>query len=108
MPAAIEVVREYARYHAFACNLDLARPRVERAPDWTVVNVRNFVVPQRLGRAATTACRDQGTYNDRDNVNPFYSQHISPTLSERDRYTLVSINASSFDEDDGLLILEHF
>jgi hypothetical protein len=71
MPAASEVVLQYARYYAFAFDLDIARPVFERAPDWTIVNGRNTVFPRRLNRAAT-ACPDQGTYNDRGNVDPFH------------------------------------
>ena len=76
MPAASEVVCQYARYYAFALNLDITRPVFERAPDWAVVTGRNPVVPGGLNRAPT-ACPDQGTKNDRDNVDPFHRQCIS-------------------------------
>ncbi len=66
MPAASEVVRQYARYYTFAFNLDIARPVFERAPDLTVVAGRTTVLPRGLNRAAT-GCPDQGTYNDRGN-----------------------------------------
>ena len=69
MPAASEVVRQYARYYAFAFNLDIARPVFERAPDLTVVTGRTTVLPRGLNRAAT-GCRDQGTGNERGNVDP--------------------------------------
>ena len=61
MPAAIEVVRQQACYYAFAFNLDIVRPVFKRAPDLTVVRSRT-----------TTACPDQGTYNNRGNVDPFH------------------------------------
>jgi len=76
MPAASEVIRQYARYYAFAFNLDIARPVFERTPDLTVVTGRTTVLPRGLNRAAT-ACPDQGTYNDRGNVDPFHRQYIS-------------------------------
>ena len=72
MRATREVVREYARYYAFAFNLDIARPVFERAPDWTVVTGRTTVLPRGLNRAAT-GCPDQCTYNDRGNMDPFHS-----------------------------------
>jgi hypothetical protein len=81
MPAASEVVRQYARYHAFAFNLDIARPVFERAPDLTVVPGRITVLLRGLNRAAT-AGPDQGTYNDR-NVDPFHKQYISRRSSVR-------------------------
>lgn len=76
MPAAGEVIREYARYYAFAFNLDIARSVFERAPDWTVAT--GTVLPRGLNRAAT-GCPDQGTYNDRNNVNPFHGT-VSPDV----------------------------
>ena len=76
MPAASEVICQYARYYAFALNLDITRSVFERAPDWAVVSGRNPVVARGLNRAAT-ACPDQGTKNDRDNVDPFHRQCIS-------------------------------
>ena len=76
MPATRKVVREYARYYAFAFNLNIARPVFERAPDWTVVTGGTTVLPRRLNRAAA-ACPDQGTYQDRSDVDPFDSQCIS-------------------------------
>jgi hypothetical protein len=72
MPAASEVVRQYAGYYAFAFNLDIARPVFERAPDWTVVADRTTVWRRELNRTAT-GCPAQGTYNDRGNVDPFHS-----------------------------------
>jgi hypothetical protein len=78
MPAASEVVRQYALYYAFAFNLDIARPVFERAPDWTIVNGRNTVL-LRGWNCAATACPDQGTYNDRGNVDPFH-RHMSPDV----------------------------
>ena len=83
MPAASEVVRQQARYYAFAFNLDIARPVFERAPDLTVVPGRTPIVPRGLIRAPT-ACPDQGTYNDRGNVDPFHRQYTYRRLSERD------------------------
>jgi hypothetical protein len=71
MSAASEVVREYARYHAFAFNLDIARSVFERAPDWTVVTGRTTVLPRRLNRAVTGR-PDQDTYNDGGNIDPFH------------------------------------
>jgi hypothetical protein len=71
MPAASEVVRQYARYYAFALNLDIARSVFERAPDLTVVPGRITVLLRGRNRAAT-ACPDQGTCNDRGNVDPFH------------------------------------
>ena len=71
MPAASEVIIEYARYYAFVFNLDIARPVFERAPDWTVVTGRTTVLLRGLNRTAT-GCPDQGTYNDRGNVDPFH------------------------------------
>ena len=76
MPAASEVVRQYARYYAFAFNLDIVRPVFERPPDLTVVPGRITALPSELNRAAT-ACPDQGTYNDRGNVDPFHKQYSS-------------------------------
>jgi len=80
MPAAGEVIREYARYYSCAFNLDIARPVFERAPDWTVVTGRTAVLPRGLNRAAA-ACPDQGTYNDRGNVDPFHRYCIFRCLS---------------------------
>ena len=71
MPAAREVICEYARHYAFAFNLDIARPVFERAPDGTVVPARTTFLPRGLNRAAT-GCPDQGTYNERGNVDPFH------------------------------------
>jgi len=71
MPAASEVLCQYARYYAFAFNLNIARPVFERAPDLAVVAGRTTVLPRGLNRAAT-GCPDQGTYNDRGNVDPFH------------------------------------
>jgi hypothetical protein len=76
MRAAREVIREYARYDAFAFNLDIARPVFERAPDGTVATGRTTVLRRGLNRAAT-GCPDQGTYNDRGNVDPFHKYYIS-------------------------------
>jgi hypothetical protein len=76
MSAACEVVREDARYYACAFNLDIARPVFERALDLTVVTGRTPVVPRGLNRAPT-ACPDEGTYNDRSNVDPFHRQYTS-------------------------------
>ena len=76
MPAAIEVVRQHARYYAFALNLDIARLVFERAPDLTVVPSRANVLQRGLTRAAT-ACPDQGTYNDCCNVDQFHRYCLS-------------------------------
>ena len=76
MPVAIEVVRQYARYYAFAFNLDIARPIFEREPDLTVVPSRTTVLRGGLNRAAT-GCPDQCTYNDRGNMDPFHVKCIS-------------------------------
>jgi hypothetical protein len=76
MPAASEVVRQYARYYSFAFNLDIASPVFERAPDLTVVPSRTNGLPRGLTRAAT-ACPDQGAYNDCCQVNPFHRYCIS-------------------------------
>lgn len=79
MPAARAVIREYARYYAFAFNLDIARSVLERAPDWTVVTGRTAALPRGLNLAAK-GCPDQGTYNDRGNVDPFHRYCISPDV----------------------------
>jgi len=76
MPAAGEVVRQYARYYAFAFNLDIASPVFEGAADLIVVPSRTTILPRGLTRAAK-ACPDQGTYNDRCNVDPFHTYCIS-------------------------------
>jgi hypothetical protein len=77
MPAASEIVREYARYHAFILHLNITCPAVECARDWTVAG-RKPTLPRGLN-PVSTACPDQGIYNERDNVNPFHNQmHISP------------------------------
>jgi hypothetical protein len=61
MPATIEVIREDARYHAFALNLDIARPVLESAPDLAVAS-RATVLPRGLDRSAKGR-PDQGRYN---------------------------------------------
>ena len=71
MPAAREVIREYARYYTFAFNLDIARPVFERAPDLTIVTGRTTVLPRSLNRAATGR-PDHGTYKHGGDVNPFH------------------------------------
>lgn len=76
MRAARAVIREYARYDAFAFNLDIARPVFERATDWTVVPGRTSVLRRGLNRAAA-ARPNQGTYNDCGNVDPFHRYCIS-------------------------------
>jgi len=43
MPAAGEIVREYARHYPFSFNLDIARPVFECAPDSGVVSNRRLV-----------------------------------------------------------------
>lgn len=81
MPAATKVVRQYACYYAFAFNLDIARPVLERACDLTVVTRRATILTRGLKRAIT-ACADQGTYNDRGNEDPFHNVITLPTVSE--------------------------
>jgi hypothetical protein len=94
MPAAREVIREYAYYYAFVFNLDIARPGFERTPDWAIVTGRNPAVPRWLNCAAT-ACPDQGTYNDCGNMDPFHRQCISqrsPEFSRRSAKAITRIN----------------
>ncbi len=76
MPAASEIVCQYARYYAFAFNLNITRPVFERAPDWTIVPGLNPILLRGLSRAAT-ARPNQGAYNERGNVDPFHRQCIS-------------------------------
>jgi len=73
MPAAGEVVLQRTVYYAFAFNLDVAGPRVECAPDFTVVSGRTVVVFRGLNRAPGGR-PDQSKYKDRDDVDPFDSQ----------------------------------
>jgi hypothetical protein len=81
MPAAGEVIREYASYYAFAFNLNIARPVFERAPDWTIVAGRTTALPRGVNRAVT-GCPDQGTYKNLGNVDSLHSQVYLPTSSE--------------------------
>src|ERR1700749_4713279 len=77
-----DIVGQYARHHALALDLHVARPRLERAPDRAVVidcGLRTVGVGCDLimtGRAnlTATACTDQGATNECGNVNPAHRQ----------------------------------
>ncbi len=62
MPAAREIISEYARYYTFAFNMDAARPSFKRALDGIVVSCGNSVVPRGLNAAATTT-QNQDSYS---------------------------------------------
>ena len=71
MPAAAEVVRQYARYHTFALNLYIAGLVFERACDLTIVTNRNTTL-FRGPIGAATGCPGQDTHESR-NEDPFHT-----------------------------------
>jgi len=90
MPAASNVVRQYARNYTFAFNLDIARPVFERAPDGAIVtccarvlhrllNGYTSVRPGRLKHIAA-AYPEQGIYKESGNVERSHKQCISDVI----------------------------
>jgi hypothetical protein len=87
MPAAVQVVREYARHYASTFTLNVARPVFESASDWTVITICTPVllgwlngcsaVGARGLNHAATANPEQGTYNEGDNMESFHRRSIS-------------------------------
>ena len=71
MPTASEVICEYTSYYSCVFNLNIARPVLEGAADWTVVTI----LLRGLDRT-TAGCPDQSTYNERSNVDSLNSQNI--------------------------------